>query len=96
MDDTQKMLQAIISGQTALKQELTNKIDSVDKKVGGLGEKLDDLDKKVDRVEKNLTTRLDKIGKQLAYLEDDSPTREEFEQLEKKVNNTEQKITSPL
>lgn len=68
MDDTQKMLQAILHGQNSLKQELVNKIDKVDQKV-------DKLDVKLDKVEENLTKRIDKLGKQLAYLEDDAPTR---------------------
>lgn len=89
MNDTQKMLQAIINGQSAIKQELSGKIDKIDKKV-------DDLDVKLDKVEKNLTSRIDKLGKQLAYLEDDAPTREEFNNLEKKVDNIEQKPTSAL
>ena len=100
MDDTQKMLQAIINGQGTLKQELLSKIDRVDKKVDAqsenLGSKIDGLDKKVDRVEKNLTSRLDKIGKQLAYLEDDTPTKEEFDNLEKRVDNIEQKAVPAL
>lgn len=39
------------------------------------------VNKRIDKVEE----RLDKIGQQVAYLEDDAPTREEFENLEKKV-----------
>lgn len=42
--------------------------------------------KKIDKVEENLTKRIDGIGKQLAYLEDDTPIREEFDKLEKKVD----------
>ena len=38
-----------------------------------------ELSRKIDKVEKRLTERLDKIGGQLAYLEDDTPTREEAE-----------------
>ena len=89
MNDTQKMLQAIINGQSTLKQELLSKMDKIDKKVDGLGVKLD-------KVEENLTGRIDKLGKQLAYLEDDTPTREEFDNLEKSVNNIEQKVSSAL
>ncbi|MBU1032180.1 hypothetical protein KKE03_04660 [Patescibacteria group bacterium] len=80
MNDTQKMLQAIINGQSTIKQELSGKIDKVDQKVDKLTEKLD-------KVEKNLTGRIDKLGKQLAYLEDDTPTREEFDKLEKRVDS---------
>lgn len=75
MNDTQKMLQAIINGQSAIKQELSGKIDKVDQKVDRLNEKVGGLDGKIDRVEKRLTERLDKIGKQLAYLEDDTPNK---------------------
>ncbi len=85
-NQTTKMLQAILSGQTALKQELISRIDKVDLKVDRLGEKLD-------KVEKNLTGRIDKLGKQLAYLEDDTPTREEHEELVKRVDKLEQRIT---
>ena len=87
MDNTQKMLQAIINGQSTLKQELLNRIDKVDLKV-------DKLDEKLDKVEKNLTGRIDKLGKQLAYLEDDAPTREEFDNLEDRVDKIENKSTS--
>ncbi|OGE33855.1 hypothetical protein A3C59_01970 [Candidatus Daviesbacteria bacterium RIFCSPHIGHO2_02_FULL_36_13] len=87
MNDTQKMLQAIINGQSAIKQELSGKIDKIDLKV-------DKLDEKLDKVEKNLTSRIDKLGRQLAYLEDDAPTREEHDNLEKRVVKVEQKPVS--
>ena len=90
MNDTQKMLQAIINGQSAIKQELSGKIDKVDQKV-------DKLDEKLDKVEKNLTGRIDKLGKQLAYLKDDTPTREEGRQNERSsCFAVEQKVISAL
>ena len=91
MDDTQKMLQAIINGQVSFKGELSRKIDKLDSKLGG---RIDGLGGRIDQVEKNLIERLDKIGKQLAYLEDDSPTREEIDKLEKKVDKIEQRVIS--
>lgn len=84
MNDIQKMLRAIINGQSAFRQEVLGKI-------GKLDQKIDKLDVKIDNVEKNLTKRIDKIGKQLAYLEDDAPTREEFDKLEKRVDKIERK-----
>ena len=91
MNDTPKMLQAILNGQTAVKQELISRIDRVEKKLDGkidnLEQKVDKLDIKIDKVENKLTERLDKIGKQLAYLEDDTPTRDEFDKLEQRVNS---------
>ena len=60
MDDTQKMLQAIVNGQSSFRQEVLGKID--------------------------------KLGRQLAYLEDDTPTREEFDHLGKRVDKISQGI----
>ncbi len=80
MDDTQKMLRIIINGQSSFRQEVLGKLDKVEKRldsrIDGLENKIDGLDGKIDGVEKRLTERLDKIGRQLAYLEDDTPTRE--------------------
>lgn len=87
MDEVRKILQAILAGQTALKQELVSKIDRVDQKVDNLREEL--------HIFKNdITKRVDRLGKSLAYLEDDAPTREEFDKLEGRVNKIEQKTTS--
>lgn len=96
MDDTQKMLQAIIHGQNALKQELGSKIDKLGKKLDGLENRIDGVEERIDRVEKNLTKRIDRIGKQLSYLEDDAPTREEFENLASRVNKLEHSKHSAL
>lgn len=95
MDDNKKILQAILNGQSALKQELVSKINKVDQRVERLEGKIDqveeNLTKKIKTVEKNLTRRIDSIGRQLAYLEDDTPTREEFDKLENRVGELEQK-----
>ncbi|MEK7616638.1 MAG: hypothetical protein AAB414_01135 [Patescibacteria group bacterium] len=91
MNNTQKMLQAIINGQSTFRQEVLSKIDKLDKKITGVEERLGD---KIDSVEKNLTKRIDKLGRQLAYLEDDTPTREEFDKLENRVNKIEHKTVS--
>lgn len=87
MDDTKKMFRAIINGQSSMKSELLQKIGVVDKKV-------DKLDEKIDKVEKNLTERIDKIGLQVAGLEDDTPTRDEFDDLTVRVKKFEQKVAS--
>ena len=80
------MLRAIINGQSAMKAELLEKIDSVDKK---LSTKIDSLDKKIDGVEERLTKRIDRLSEDLAFLEDDAPTREEYDKLEKRVTRIE-------
>ena len=83
MDDTKKMLQTIINGQSAMKSELLTKIEGVDKKIDGVEER---LTKKIDGVEERLTKRIDKIGLQVAKLEDDTPTIDEFDKLKNKVD----------
>lgn len=94
-DNTPKMLQAILNGQTALKEELVSNIDKLgnrlDGRIDGLEGRMDKLDRKLDNVEKRLTKRIDKLGLQLAYLEDDAPTREEHNSLEKRVDRIEHK-----
>ena len=49
MDDTQKMLQVIINGQSSFRQEVLSKIDKLDVKLSG---RIDSLDGKIDKVEK--------------------------------------------
>lgn len=95
MDNTKKMLQAIIHGQNALKQELVGEIKKVEEKLGGkidnLEIRIDSLDKNLKKVDRKLTKRLDNIGRSLAYLEDDTPTKEEFDELVKRVDKIEHK-----
>lgn len=94
-DDTKKMLRIIINGQSSFRQEVLGKIDKLDQKLSG---RIDGVEKsltvRIDSLEKNLTKRIDNLGKQLAYLEDDTPTREDFDELEKRVNRVEQKTAS--
>lgn len=59
---TTKMLQAILNGQTALKEDLIKRIDKVDIKVDKLEDKLDKADQRLTQVEKRLTKRIDKLG----------------------------------
>ncbi len=72
------MLQILIDGQAALRKELTEGNRS-------LKEKMSEGFKKVNK-------RLDGIGKSVAYLEDDTPTREEHDKLEKRVTKVEKKL----
>ncbi len=97
MNDTQKMLRTIINGQSSFRQEVLGKIDKLDQKLSGKIDIVEEkLTEKIDKVDINLTKRIDKIGKHLAYLEEDVPTREEFDQLEKRVTKIEPKTTSAL
>ena len=84
MSDT-KMLQAILNGQAAIKEELKGEIRKV--RVD-LTEMIKEVSNKVDEN----TDRLDKLGLQIANLEDDAPTIEEFDKLEKRVTKLEQQV----
>ena len=70
-----------------MKQDLLGEIRKVDTTVKK-------LEKNVDLGFEVVKTRMDKLGKSLAYLEDDAPTREEFDGLEKRVVKVEQKAAS--
>jgi hypothetical protein len=76
------MLQAILDGQNAIKEELKSDIKRLEEKV----------DKNTVTIEKN-GKRIDKIGLQLAELADDAPTIDEFEKLEKRVSTLELQMT---
>jgi hypothetical protein len=68
------MLQAILDGQSAIKEELKVEIQKVAGKV----------DQNTHAIEAN-GERIDKLGLQIASLEDDTPTVEEYDELEKRV-----------
>jgi predicted nuclease with TOPRIM domain len=87
LKDIEKMLRAIINGQTSLKQKLLAEIKST----------RSDLSKRIGRVEAKVDKngkRLDALGEQLAYLEDDTPTQAEHNQIEKRVTKIERHLTS--
>lgn len=89
VDEIQKMLQAIINSQSAFRQEILKRFDKTDKKI-------ENLQIETRQGKKELTERIDKLGKQLAYLEDDAPTKEEFDSLENRVNKLEKHSTTSI
>lgn len=93
MNDIQKMFQTIINNQSAFRQEMLKKFKEMDEK---FTEKFDSLREEMHKIEINLTQRINNIGKQTAYLEDDTPTRDEFDKLEKRVDKIESKSASAL
>lgn len=92
------MLQAIINGQSAMKAELLTEIRKVDSKtssdIASLRSQINSLRKETKEGFETLTKRVDQIGLQVARLEDDTPTREEHDNLEKRVVKLEQKMAS--
>jgi hypothetical protein len=87
MDDTKKMLQTIINGQSAMKSELLGEIQKLDKK---FDLRIDTLTKETKDGFEKLTERVDKIGLQVARLEDDTPTRNEFDDVDARLKKLEQ------
>ncbi len=84
MTDT-KMLQAILDGQSAIKEELKNEIKI-------LSDRVSSLESKVDEGFGSVNERIDKLGLPIANLEDDAPTLSEFDDLEKRVTILEETL----
>lgn len=67
---------------TKLLQTILDNLNLVDKKV-------EEVKDEIVETRKSLTLRIDKLGLQIANLEDDAPTVEEFDSLEKRVSKLE-------
>ena len=91
MDDVKKMFRVIVNGQSAIKQELLSEIKKVDKSLSG---RIDSLTTEMKEGFKKVNKHLDMIGKSVAFLEDDTPTWEEHDELEKRVTKVEKKLQS--
>lgn len=85
MDEMKDMLKALVNGQHALRKELLEEITKLDAKLERFRQET-----KTEFAE--VHKRLDKQGAQLAFLEDDAPTREEHSTLERRVENIEQHL----
>ena len=78
MSDT-KILQAILDGQTSIRADITSVRSDI---------------KRVEKKVEHNGARIDKLGLQIAGLEDDTPTIEEFDNLDKKVKRLEKQAAS--
>ena len=56
--------------------------------------KVDEVKGEIKETRSNLTERMDKLGLQIARLEDDAPTIEEFDDLEKRVSKLENQVVN--
>jgi archaellum component FlaC len=90
VEEIKEMLKAAVNGQHALKAELLREISMLRKETNSGFKKVNAQFKKVDTRFDEVNNRLDKQGKQLAYLDEDAPTHDEFEDLEKRVKKIEQ------
>ena len=76
---------------TKMLQMVLDRVSMVDRKVD---KGFKEVSKEIGKVEKNLTTRIDKLGFQLAEIEDDAPTREEHDGLDKRIEKVEKQVAS--
>ena len=74
---------------TKILQAILDKVKSVDNKVDDVRKDINEVKYEAKKTEERLTGRIDKLGLQLAKLEDDAPTIEEFDDLEKRVTKLE-------
>lgn len=97
-DKTQTMLRTIINGQSAMKSELLTKID---RSHNGLLTKINEIHKEVQNLKKEtkegfkkVNKRIDTIGMHLENVDEDAPTHDEFDKLEKRVTKVETKLAT--
>ena len=85
---------------TKIIQAILEKVNSIDERVNSIDNRVDSTEKKMDRgfdevkvmISEN-GERIDKIGLQLAKLEDDAPTIEDHEELEGRLEKLERQAT---
>lgn len=90
------MLQVLIKGQDALQKgqdALQKGYDTLQKGQDALKEELTILREETRDGFREVHKRLDKQGQQLAYLDDDAPTREEHDGLVKRVEKLEKVLS---
>ncbi len=83
------LIQKILKGQNIIGnniEKIKSDIVLIRSDIGNLNDEVIDLKSKVD----NHTERINLIGKQLANLDDDAPSGEDFNKLEKRVTKIEQ------
>ncbi len=83
--DEKKIIKAIADVSTNLRTEIIKVGTEVIKNREEMIKRDEQRKEQMNGVERKLTKRLDMIGKSVAFLEDDTPTREEFEKLQKEV-----------
>jgi len=76
-----------MAGDTKMLQIILDRVNEV-------RDRQDGLEKKMDEGFDKVHNRLDMIGSSVAYLEDDTPTREEHDKLDKRVVRLEKSTAS--
>jgi len=78
----------------ASKEDLEVVKNDLNIRIDGVENNLTNLSTKIDNVEERLTKRINTVGSQVANVEEDAPTVEDFEKLEKRVKKVEVKLAS--
>ncbi len=94
MDEIKKMFQVLVNGQSAMKAELLTEIEKLRKEMNEKFDKVYEEFKGVDNDFEKVNKRLDRLGMQLAELDSDAPTGEEFQQLKAEVEKIKLQIAS--
>ncbi len=89
LDRIEKLVIGVVNGQSAMKSEVLSEMHKLDNKLTG---RVDSLEKEMKNGFKEVNSRIDKIGMQVAELGDDTPTIEEFDKLKERVTKVEQKM----
>ena len=81
MEELKRMLQAFMNSQNAFNQKVEKEFK--------------DIKNIIVASESNLSKRIDNLGTSLAYIEEDTPTIEEFDDLKRDVELIKKKINLP-
>lgn len=84
-DTNTKLLQALLASQASLRTDLTHMYEKTQKDIQELRIEVGDGFKKVHE-------RIDRIGHQLAVLDDDAPSMVEIKHLERRLRTLELKV----
>lgn len=87
-DTSLKMLQMILSGQNSIKTEIVKVRKELSDVEDRLNKKIDDVREDIIK----LTSRVDRLGLDLAKLSDDAPTIEEFDELKVRVDKLQRQF----
>lgn len=68
MDESNKLMKMVIDYLTSFKQEIFKRFDNVDSRFDKVDKRMDQLEEKVGTVEKNVMKRVDRLGKQIAFV----------------------------
>jgi heterodisulfide reductase subunit C len=94
LTEIEKTLRAIANRQSSISEDILKSKKEVLQEVKKVDNKVIKLDGEVKQGFKKVHERLDKIGLQVAYNEDETPSRDEHDALEKRVTKLEHHVST--